>query len=127
MSLFDVPLHYHLFAASSSFGDFDLRTLFEGTLVSTDPWHAVTFVENHDTQPGQALQSFVQSWFKPAAYVLILLRRDGYPCVFYGDLFGMPNDGNIPAVRELPLLMELRQRFAYGQQHDYLDDPDTIG
>lgn len=127
MSLFDVPLHYHLFAASSSFGDFDLRTLFEGTLVSADPWHAVTFVENHDTQPGQALQSFVQSWFKPAAYALILLRQDGYPCVFYGDLFGMPNDGNIPAVRELPLLMELRQRFAYGQQYDYLDDPDTIG
>jgi len=48
---------------------------------------------------------------KPSAYALILLREAGYPCVFYGDLYGLPNDG-IPAVRELPLLMELRRRFA---------------
>lgn len=27
-------------------------------------------------------------WFKPLAYVLILLRRDGYPCIFYADYFG---------------------------------------
>lgn len=127
MSLFDVPLHYHLYQASCSFGSADLRHLFDGTLVGADPTRAVTFVENHDTQPGQALQSFVQSWFKPSAYALILLRETGYPCVFYGDLFGMPNDGNIPAVRELPLLMELRRRFAYGPQHDYLDDPDVVG
>jgi alpha-amylase len=88
---------------------------------------AVTFVENHDTQPGQALQSFVLPWFKPSAYACILLREAGYPCVFYGDLYGMPNDGNIPAVVELPLLMEIRRRFAYGRQRDWLDDADTIG
>ena len=127
LSLFDVPLHYHLYQASCSNGNFDLSKIFAGTLVERDPAHAVTFAENHDTQPGQALQSFVQTWFKPAAYTLILLREAGYPCVFYGDLYGMPNDGNIPAVRELPLLMEIRRRFAYGCQHDYLDAPDVIG
>ena len=127
LSLFDVPLHYHLYQASCSNGNFDLSKIFAGTLVERDPAHAVTFAENHDTQPGQALQSFVQTWFKPAAYALILLREAGYPCVFYGDLYGMPNDGNIPAVRELPLLMEIRRRFAYGTQHDYLDAPDVIG
>lgn len=127
MSLFDVPLHYNLQAASCSNGNVDLSQIFAGTLVERDPVHAVTFAENHDTQPGQALQSFVQTWFKPAAYALILLREAGYPCVFYGDLYGMPNDGNIPAVRELPLLMEIRRRFAYGVQHDYLDAPDVIG
>lgn len=127
MSLFDVPLHYNLYRASCSNGEVDLSRIFEGTLVSRDPAHAVTFAENHDTQPGQALQSFVQSWFKPAAYALILLREAGLPCVFYGDLYGMPNGGNIPAVTELPLLMEVRRRFAYGQQHDFLDSPDVIG
>ena len=75
MSLFDVPLHYNLYRASCSNGDVDLSKIFSGTLVERDPVHAVTFAENHDTQPGQALQSFVQSWFKPAAYALILLRR----------------------------------------------------
>ncbi|MCH3968175.1 MAG: alpha-amylase [Atopobiaceae bacterium] len=127
MSLFDVPLHYKLFMASSSQGSQDLAHIFDGTIVSADPVHAVTFVENHDTQPNQALASTVEGWFKPSAYALILLREAGYPCVFYGDLFGMPNDGGIPAVKELPLLMECRRSFAYGTQRDYLDDADLIG
>ena len=34
---------------------------------------------------GQALESFIESWFKPSAYAIILLRNAGYPCIFYGD------------------------------------------
>ena len=131
MSLFDVPLHYKFFFASNSMGQQDLSKLFDDTLVATDPIHAVTFVDNHDTQPGQALQSTVEAWFKPSAYMAILLREAGYPCVFYGDLFGMPTEDEqaapVPAVAELPLLMEVRQRLSYGPQHDYLDDPGLIG
>ena len=55
MSLFDVPLHYNLQAASCSNGNVDLSKIFAGTLVERDPMHAVTFAENHDTQPGLAL------------------------------------------------------------------------
>ena len=83
-------------------------------------------MENHDTQPDQALESTVRHWFKPAAYALILLREAGYPCVFFADLYGLPNDG-IPAVAELPLLMEVREGCAFGPQHDYFDEPDVIG
>ena len=36
----------------------------------------------------QALESWVEPWFKPLAYALILLRREGYPCVFYPDYYG---------------------------------------
>ena len=100
--------------------------LFQGTLVENDPWHAVTFVDNHDTEPGQSLESFVLSWFKPLAYAIILLRRDGLPCVFYGDLYGIPAK-DIPAVAELPTLMKTRELYAYGEQHDYFDDSDIIG
>ncbi len=131
MSLFDVPLHYKFFFASNSMGQQDLSKLFEDTLVDEDPIHAVTFVDNHDTQPGQALQSTVETWFKPSAYMAILLREAGYPCVFYGDLFGLPTEDEnaepVPAVAELPLLMEVRQKLSYGAQHDYLDDPSLIG
>ena len=67
-----------------------MRELFQGTLVQADAWHAVTFVDNHDTEPGQSLESFVLPWFKTIAYALILLRIDGLPCVFYGDLYGIP-------------------------------------
>ena len=126
LSLFDVPLHFHMYEASRSNGTYDMRNLFKGTLVGTDPELAVTFVDNHDTQYGQALESWVLPWFKPMAYALILLREKGYPCVFYGDYYGIPHD-KIEPMEELPKLMELRQKAAYGEQHDYFDDPSIVG
>ena len=126
MSLFDVPLHFSFFGASHDRDNIDFAHMLDSAFVSKDPVHAVTFVDNHDTQPKQSLESTVQHWFKPVAYSIILLREAGYPCVFFADLFGLPNDA-IPAVAELPLLMEIRRRFAYGEQHDYLDEPDLAG
>ncbi|MDO5119516.1 MAG: alpha-amylase [Coriobacteriales bacterium] len=126
LSLFDVPLHFNFFNASQNGEGVDFTHLFDGSLVSADPIRTVTFVENHDTQPDQALESTVHHWFKPAAYALILLREAGYPCVFFADLFGLPNDG-IPAVAELPLLMEIRMNHAFGRQCDYFDEPDIVG
>ena len=125
ISLFDVPLHYHLEAASKD-ENYDMSKILEGTLVKENPSKAVTFVDNHDTQPGQSLQSFIQDWFKPAAYSIILLRDEGYPCIFYGDFYGIPHD-NIPPVEELKTILEIRKEKAYGVQHDYFDHPDYIG
>jgi len=125
ISLFDVPLHYHLEAASKD-ENYDLSKIFDGTLVKENPGRAVTFVDNHDTQPGQALQSFVERWFKLIAYSLVLLRKDGYPCVFYGDLYGIPNN-NIEPIKEIETIMKLRKDKLYGEQHDYFDNPNCIG
>ena len=126
MSLFDVPLHYHFHEISHAAGNYDLSLIYKDTLVEKDPWHAVTFVDNHDTQPGQALQSYVNSWFKPLAYALILLNQHGLPCVFYGDLYGIPHD-TIKPVTELPKLIYLRKQAAYGTQHLYFDHPNVVG
>lgn len=126
LSLFDVPLHFHLHYASCSNGNYDMRYLLKDTLVETDPELAVTFVDNHDTQLGQALESWILPWFKPMAYAIILLREKGYPCIFYGDYYGIPNN-NFPPVKELPLLLKLRQESAYGEQIDYFDDPSIVG
>ena len=125
ISLFDVPLHYNLATASKT-ENYDLSKIFEYTLVGENSSKAVTFVDNHDTQPGQALESFVERWFKPAAYSLILLRNQGYPCVFYGDFYGIPHD-NIEPLEELKTLIKLRKEKAYGEQHDYFDHPNYIG
>lgn len=125
ISLFDVPLHYN-FESASKDENYDLSKIFENTLIKENPAKAVTFVDNHDTQPGQALQSFVERWFKPAAYSLILLRKDGYPCVFYGDFYGIPHD-NIEPLEELETIIKLRKERAYGEQHDYFDNPNFIG
>ncbi|MBD0336296.1 MAG: alpha-amylase [Cyanobacteria bacterium Co-bin13] len=138
MSVFDVCLHYSFYQASKEGCRYDLRQILEGTVMQHRPTHAVTFVENHDSQPLQALESPVEPWFKPLAYALILLRQEGYPCVFYADYYGADytdkgKDGNeycihMPSFKPiLDRLLYARQHYAYGPQYDYFDHPNTIG
>jgi len=128
IDLFDVSLHFKLRAASEAGSDFDLSTIFDDTLVKSHPRNAVTFVDNHDTQPHESLESWVSDWFKQSAYALILLRQEGYPCVFYGDYYGIGGDEPIPGKKEaLDPLLYARYHKAYGEQEDYFDLPNTIG
>lgn len=127
-NLFDVSLHYKLHEASNAGCDYDLRTIFDDTLVKAHPDHAVTFVDNHDTQPTQSLESWVDDWFKQSAYALILLRKDGQPYVFYGDYFGIGGENPIPGKKEaIDPLLYARDHKAYGEQNDYFDHPNVIG
>lgn len=127
ISLFDVPLHYNLYNASVSGGNYDMRNIIENTLVKENPNNAVTFVDNHDTEPGQALESYIMEWFKPLAYALILLRNTGTPCVFYGDYYGINVEGNNPIKEILDLFLQIRKKYCYGKQNDYFDNEDIIG
>ncbi|WP_285058821.1 alpha-amylase [Pedobacter ginsengisoli] len=137
MSLFDAPLQANLHRASVEGKNYDLRTVFDDTLVQARPELAVTLVENHDTQPLQSLEQTVERWFRPLAYALILLRADGYPCVFYTDLYGSSYEDNgrdgqaqqvtMEKMTELEALLVLRKRYAYGIQVDYFNDPQCIG
>jgi alpha-amylase len=138
MAVFDVPLHYNFHRAGREGRRFDMRQILAGSVMMARPSHAVTFVENHDSQPLQALESVVEPWFKPLAYALILLRREGYPCIFHGDYYGAEyddygRDGNsyhisMPSHRFLiECFLTARRDHAYGVQHDYLDHQNTIG
>jgi alpha-amylase len=137
MSVFDSALHHNFHHASKSGNDYDLRTILDNSLMNALPDKAVTVIDNHDTQPLQALEEPVEHWFKPHAYALILLRQEGYPCVFYPDLYGAHyvdkgKDGNdyeifLDTVKELPALLKARKEYAYGQQRDYFDFANCIG
>jgi alpha-amylase len=137
MSLFDSALHHSFHTASEAGGDFDLRTILDNSLMIANPLLAVTLVDNHDTQPLQALEAPVAAWFKPHAYALILLRSEGYPCVFYPDLYGAKytdkgSDGkdyeiDLAKVDCLENLLLARRHNAYGGQNVYFDAPDCIG
>jgi alpha-amylase len=138
VSLFDVPLHYNFHQASKAGGNYDMRYILKGTLMEKAPLLAVTFVENHDSQPLQALESVVEPWFKPLAYALILLRTEGYPCVFYGDYYGghyvdKGRDGRDYEVWLnshqwiIDRLLYARQHYAHGPQYDYFDHWDLVG
>ena len=78
----------------------------------------------------------VEPWFKPLAYALLLLRREGYPCVFYADYYGaeyedLGKDGNrykvvMPSHRWLiDKFLHARKRYGWGPQVDYLDHAES--
>ena len=126
--LFDVALHQNFHVASQQGKDYDLRELFKQTLIAKNPTHAVTFVDNHDSQPDQALQSFVEPWFKPLAYGVTLLREQGFPCLFYGDYYGIKGANPIDGQKTfLDKLLYLRANHAYGEQRDYFDHGNCVG
>jgi alpha-amylase len=138
MMLFDSGLHYNFATASKQGKEYDLQQILNNTLIKEKPGLAVTLVSNHDTQPLQALESAVEAWFKPLAYAIILLRRDGYPCIFAPDYYGakykdfgkdgkeyeidMPSNGWI-----IDKFLEARKEYAYGDQYDYFDHPHCVG
>lgn len=126
LSLFDVPLHYNLFEASEKGKEYDMQNLMNNSLVAIHPENAVTFVDNHDSQAGSSLQSEVQDWFKPSAYGLILLMEGGYPCIFYGDYYGIKGEKS-PHRLIIDIILDARRKYAYGEQHDYFDHPSTVG
>ncbi len=138
LTAFGVPLHYKFHEASRAGGNYDMRRVLEGTLAQQRPNDVVTFVENHDSQPLQALESTVEPWFKPLAYATILLRREGYPCIFYADYYGAEyedygRDGSrhrvvMPSHRWLiDKFLYARKHFAYGPQIDYVDHWNRVG
>lgn len=138
LMLFDTGLHYSFAAAGREGKSYDLRTVFDRSLVKDHPGKAVTFVSNHDTQPLQSLESVVEAWFKPLAYAMILLRRSGYPCVFFADYYGanyrgVGKDGNeyditMPSYKQLiDCFLKVRRTYAFGEQNDCFDHPNCIG
>lgn len=126
-SLFDVPLHAHFKEASESQGYYDMSKIFDETLIDRRPSKAITFVDNHDTEPGQSLESWVQEWFKPLAYAMIMFRKEGIPCIFYGDYYGIPEKNIAPMQELLDTFLLARKYLAYGEEHDYFDNPNIIG
>jgi alpha-amylase len=137
MSLFDTCLQANFSQASKMGNNYNLSEIFNDTLVVTRPELAVTFVENHDTQPLQSLEQVVEPWFRAHAYAMILLREAGYPCVFYTDLYsstytdkgtdGQDHEVTIGHLPQLEALLQARKHQAYGLQRDYLDHPNCIG
>lgn len=124
MLLFDFALQNHFVEAARTDEHYDLSKVLFDALVSKKPGQAVTFVDNHDTQH----EMYVGDWFKPLAYGLIMLRYDGYPCIFYGDYFGLKANPERSVHKEIiDQLAYARRHAAYGEQVDYFDHGNVIG
>lgn len=114
-SAFDFPLRLDfLQKMTNNAGFFDMSQLDHAGLAGVDPIHAVTWVENHDTNEDGNLR-ITQN--KPQAYAYIL-TSEGYPCIFYKDystdpgLFGMkPIIDNLIWIHEKIAAGPTQQRY----------------
>ena len=80
-SAFDFPLHDLLKQMCDQNGGFDMRRLDHAGLAGRDAIHAVTFVENHDTDHNAGNQ-IIRGKMLAYAYIL---TSEGLPSVFYRD------------------------------------------
>ncbi len=81
---FDFGLRFTLADMCNNAGRFDMQRLDHPGFAGRDPAHAVTFVENHDTD-----LNFPVIWNKILGYAYIL-TSEGYPMVYYKD-YGTDN------------------------------------
>jgi alpha-amylase len=78
-STFDFSIRFMLQAMCNNASRWDMTQLDHGGFVGRDPIHAVSFVENHDTDLNEPV-----IWNKLLGYAHIL-TAEGYPCVYYKD------------------------------------------
>jgi len=129
--VFNVNQHFRFYDAARLGNCYDLRNI----LSSFD---GVPFVDNHDTQPSQDLESYVECWFKLSAYSLLLLRNTS-PILFIADYEGAlynatdkdTKRGNYPVAipklkYHIDFMLKLR-KDGFIMKKDYFDHPNCIG
>ena len=138
MSLFDVPLHYDfqkIAKENHSFPKTRIIDLPKRGLVAKNPDYAITFVDNHDTVPTQALSSYIPIHTKLQAYTFILLNEFGIPTVYYRDMYkgnfvsNYKNDNFYVLHEGIKKLIYARRRYAYGPGQYFInyEKPGVLG
>lgn len=124
--LFDVALHQNFHIASQQGKDYDLRSFRSDASPKIQPMQSrlsITTIRNR----GKPCSSFEPS-FKPLAYGVTLLREQGFPCLFYGDYYGIKGANPVDGQQTfLDKLLYLRANHAYGEQRDYFNHGNCVG
>jgi alpha-amylase len=118
-SAFDFPLHGQFLAPmSNSAGFFDMSQLDHAGLAGVDPFHAVTFVENHDTDGSSPI---VKN--KALAYAYIL-TSEGYPSVFFKDYSTDPGSFGLKPI--IDNLIFIHEKIAAGATQQRFKNQDIF-
>ena len=51
----------------------------------------------------------------------------GFPCVFYGDYYGIPSQNVSSKSEIINKLLFLRKKYVYGTMHNYFDHHNIVG
>jgi alpha-amylase len=118
-SAFDFPLRDFLSPMCNNAGFFEMSSLDHAGLAGADPAHAVTFVENHDTDArgGPIVRNKAQAY----AYIL---TSEGYPCVFYKDYSTDPGCFGLKPV--IDNLIWIHEKLANGPTQERWKDHDVF-
>jgi alpha-amylase len=122
VSAFDFPLRFMLAQMCNRSGPFDMSSLDHAGLAGANPFNAVTFVEDHDTDSDlNRAHAVVRN--KALAYAYIL-TSEGYPCVFYKDY---STDAGCYGMRGVidPLIF-IHERIADGPTVQRFKDPNLF-
>jgi alpha-amylase len=118
VSAFDFPLRGLLKEMCDGNGNFDMRRLNRAGLAGVDPFHAVTFVENHDTDRDSPI---VRGKMLAYAYIL---TAEGYPSVFYRDYMDEPNCYKLK--KHLDPLVWIHEKLASGKTQERWSDSEVF-
>jgi alpha-amylase len=118
-AVFDFPLHWALQSMCDDSG-FDMRGMQGRAYASRDPFGAVTFVDNPDTDLS-AGQSIITN--KLLAYAFIL-TSEGYPCVYHKDYADEP--GCYALGKSIDTLVWIHETLANGPTLWRWADPRVI-
>jgi alpha-amylase len=102
---FDFPTRFMLQRMCNRSGPFSMTSLDHAGLVGSNPFNAITFVENHDTD-SKPFEAIVRNKALGYAYIL---TSEGYPCVFYKDYSDDPGcygGGKVDKTRMLKQVIE---------------------
>jgi alpha-amylase len=105
---FDFPLRGLLVDMCNNAGCFDMSRLDHAGLAGIDPQHAVTFVENHDTDSGHG--PIFRNKLQAYAYIL---TSEGYPCVYYKDY--STDSGCYGLKKGIDNLIWIHEKLAHGR------------
>lgn len=103
---FDFGIRFALASMCNNSSRWDMSQLDHAGYIGRDPAHAVSFVENHDTD-----LNYPVIWNKLLGYAYIL-TSEGYPCVYYKDY---STDTNCYGLRpQLDNLIWIHENLANG-------------
>jgi alpha-amylase len=126
---FDFPTRFMLQRMCNRSGPFSMAALDHAGLAGSNPFNAVTFVENHDTD-SKPFEAIVRN--KALGYTYIL-TSEGYPCVFYKDYSDDPGcygGGKVGKTRTLKQIIEnlifIHEKIANGATQQRFRDFDIV-
>ena len=129
VAAFDFPTRFMLQRMCNRSGPFNMASLDHTGLAGSNPFNAVTFVENHDTD-SKPFEAIVRNKALGYAYIL---TSEGYPCVFYKDYSddkGCYGGGKVDKTRTLKQVIEnlifIHEKIANGPTQQRFLDFDII-